>query len=237
MAIDDAQGPRNSDKHYLDVCQDYYKALWKKGINVNVIDETCSLDNYKAVIAPMTYMLRKDFASKVDNFVKNGGTYLSTFWSGIVDDTDLCFLGGFPGPLSEVLGIWDEEIECLDDNENIIVKGAAPVFDEHKLYTGSLLCSVVHAKNAKILATFKNDFIKNYPALTVNNYGNGKAYYVASRMDENFIYTLIEELLNNAGVKSEVKPLPYGVSCHTRYNDKHEYVFIENYSDNSVTVN
>ena len=29
-AIDDAQGPRNCDKHYLDVCQDYYKALWKR---------------------------------------------------------------------------------------------------------------------------------------------------------------------------------------------------------------
>ena len=32
-------------------------------------------------------------------FVKAGGTFVATYWSGVVDENDLCFLGGFPGPL------------------------------------------------------------------------------------------------------------------------------------------
>ncbi len=230
-AIDDAQGPRNCDKKYLEVVQDYYKALWKRGVNVDVIDETCSLDKYSIVIAPMTYMVRGDYTSKVASFVKNGGTYVSSFWSGIVNDTDLTFLGGFPGPLKEVLGIWDEEIECLEDDEKVRVEF------EGKDYEATHLCALIHPEdNTLVKATFKDDFFKGYPALTEHCYGEGKAYYVASRLEDSFIKKLIDRILLDKGIKSPIDNLPYAVSCHTRYNSQYEYLFIGNYSNETTTV-
>ena len=59
-----------------------YQAFRKLGINVDVIDETCSLDGYRVVAAPMVYLLREGWTEKVRNFVKNGGIFLLTYWSG-----------------------------------------------------------------------------------------------------------------------------------------------------------
>ena len=235
-AIDDAQGPRNENKKYLDVCLDYYKALWKLGINVDVIDETCSLDDYKLVIAPMTYMLRADFDKRVKEFVSKGGYYVSTFWSGIVDEHDLCFLGGFPGPLSEVLGIWDEEIECLKENETVKVRGDSLLFTKDEQYDASHLCALIHAKGAKVLANFDSDFFKGYPALTQNSYGKGEAYYVASRLDEKFIAKLVLSLVEKLGLERPILQLPKAVTCHSRYNDKATYLVVENYNSDAASV-
>lgn len=54
--------------------------------------------------------------------MKAGGTFITTYWSGIVDENDLVFLGGFPGPLRAVTGVWSEEIDALYDSEYNIVK-------------------------------------------------------------------------------------------------------------------
>ncbi len=42
---------------------------------------------------------------------------MTTYLSGMVDENDLCFLGGFPGPLRKVTRIWSEEIDCLYDDD------------------------------------------------------------------------------------------------------------------------
>lgn len=236
-AIDDAQGPRNCGKKYLEVCLDYYKALWKKGINVDVIDETCLLDKYKVVIAPMTYMIRGDYAKRVEEFVKNGGHYVSTFWSGIVDDTDLCFLGGFPGPLKDVLGIWDEEIECLGDDESVQIKSICDSTGFNRCFSATHLCALIHAKGAKVLAEYDSDFFKGMAAATVNTYGKGKAYYVATRPEESFIDALVSSILKENDIHGPFETLPFDVSCHTRHNDEFEYVFLGNYSTIEQTVN
>ena len=59
---------------------------------MDLIDETCSLDGYRVVAAPMVYLLREGWTEKVRTFVENGGIFLLTYWSGIVDETDLCYL-------------------------------------------------------------------------------------------------------------------------------------------------
>ena len=59
----------------------------------------------------MLYMVREGFAERAEAFVANGGHLVTTYWTGVVDETDLCHLGGF-GPLRKLLGIWAEEIEC-----------------------------------------------------------------------------------------------------------------------------
>ena len=44
---------------------------------------------------------------------ERAGTFLTTFFSGIVNETDLVTLGGYPGELRRLLGIWVEEIDAL----------------------------------------------------------------------------------------------------------------------------
>jgi len=117
-AMNDAQGPRRGDKGYLDACKHHYRAFWARGIPVDIIDMEQDFSGYKLLIAPMLYMIRPGVDERIAEFVKNGGTLVITYWSGIVNDSDLVFLGGWPGgKLREIQGIWAEEIDALYEGD------------------------------------------------------------------------------------------------------------------------
>ena len=59
------------------------------------------------------YMVKPGMATRIERFVEDGGTFVTTFFSGIVNENDLVTLGGYPGELRKVLGIWAEEIDAL----------------------------------------------------------------------------------------------------------------------------
>ena len=50
---------------------------------------------------------------KIRKFVSEGGTFVTTFLSGLVDEHDLVITGGYPGKLRDILGIWVEETDAL----------------------------------------------------------------------------------------------------------------------------
>ena len=123
--MNDAQGPRRGDKGYLDACKKHYRAFWQRGIPVDIIDMDQDLSRYKLVVAPMLYMLRPGVDARIAEFVRNGGCFVTTYWSGIVDENDLVILGGWPGgQLRQVLGLWAEEIDALypDDRNAIVIR-------------------------------------------------------------------------------------------------------------------
>jgi beta-galactosidase len=116
-ALDEAQGPSRDDKQYWDTCLDHYYAFWKRGIPVDVINMEQDLTGYSLVVAPMLYMVKPGVAERLSEWVEDGGRLVLTYWSGIVDENDLCFLGGSPGPLRKLCNVWAEEIDALDSGE------------------------------------------------------------------------------------------------------------------------
>jgi beta-galactosidase len=174
--------------------------------------------------------------------VEAGGTFVATYWSGIVDENDLCFLGGFPGPLREVLGIWAEEIDALyEGDRNGVVPVAGNALGLSGEYEARELCDLIHADSAsesvEILATYASDFYAGRPALTVNRYGQGKAYYIASRNEERFLDDFYGALSGELGLlRSLDVDLPSGVSAQLRTDGERAYVFLMNFSAYPVSV-
>lgn len=84
----------------------------------------------------------------------------TTYWTGIVNESDLCYLGGFPGPLRNLLGIWAEEIDCLNDGEFNLVQGlAGNQCGLQGPYQVRHLCELIHIESARALATYRDDFM------------------------------------------------------------------------------
>lgn len=234
-AIDDAQGPVREDKRYFETCIAHHRAFWKRGVPVDVIDMEQPLDSYKVVVAPMLYMVRPGVAERIAAFVEAGGTFVATYWSGIVDASDLCFLGGFPGPLRPVLGIWDEEIDALPpDQHNAIEIAAGGLAGRYRVRD---LCALIHAEGAEVLGTYAEDFYAGRPALTVNRFGAGRAYYIAARAEDDFHDAFYGQVLAEAGVKPVLDAnLPAGVTAQVRSDGARDWVFVMNFTDATQTV-
>ena len=182
-----------------------YYAFRKQGLNVDMIDMEQDLDGYKVVAAPMLYMFREGFEEKVRKYVENGGTFIMTYWSGIVDSTDLCFLEGTPHGLMDVMGLRSTEIDGLYDgeyNRGVPVRGNELCLT--KTYTCNHLCELVKTSTAQPLMTYETDFYAGMPALTVNLFGKGKAYHVCADFEQGFYDEVYRKIAKEAGVKLAV---------------------------------
>ncbi|WP_112289865.1 beta-galactosidase [Rahnella sp. AN3-3W3] len=237
-AMDDSLGPRNQGLEYENTVAGHYRALWAQGIAVDVINADCELSGYDLVIAPMLYMVRAGVGERITAFVQAGGRFVATYWSGIVNESDLCFLSGFPGPLRQVLGIWSEEIDSLTDDQHNSVSGVeGNALGLNGPYRASELCEVIHLEGAATLATYGDDFYAGTPAVTVNLFGKGQAYYLASRNDQTFhadFYTaLAQEMKLPRALEAT---LPEGMTAARRTDGESEFIFLQNYTAQSQTI-
>jgi beta-galactosidase len=238
-AVKDAQGPRNKGIHYEETVIQHYKAFWELGVPMDVANMDSEFSKYKLLVAPMLYMIKPGVGERIEQFVKDGGTFVATYWSGIVDEHDLCHLGGFPGPLRKTLGIWSEEIEGLYDHEMnglIFEQGndlrLTGVYDTHEL------CDLIHTEGAQVLAQYRDGFYAGRPALTVQSLGRGKAYYLATRAKDPFYEDFYGQIVKDLGIRRALESeLPLGVTAQVRTDGEHEYVFMLNFSGESQQVN
>jgi len=234
-ALEASRNPQNENKSYPATVLDFHAPFWKRGIAVDVIDQTADLSAYKLVVAPMLYMIRPGFTEKITTFVENGGTFVTTYSSGLVDENDLCFLGGFPGPLRKLLGIWVEETDALPDGftrQVEIVHSGKP-----QTYAARHWFDLIHLEGAECLGEYREDFYAGRPALTKNSYGKGQAYYIASRNEsrfqDNFLAQLADELALQRAWPAD---LPHGVSAIVREKSEKRFVFLLNFINRKADV-
>jgi beta-galactosidase len=233
------QGPRQSpgrgafDKEYLQTCQDHYRPFWKLGIPVDLVESVSAFDRYKLVVAPMLFMLKPGVADRLDAFVKGGGTLVLTYLSGIVNETELVLRGGWPGGgLRRMAGIWAEEIDSLypDAVQQIVPSGgnALGLAGNHPVRD---YCERVHPEGAAVLATYKTDFYAGMPALTVNNYGAGRVYYLAARPSgDSFLDAFTRGLASQLKLSRCLDvELPEGVTVQKRTGGGRTFYFLHNF--------
>lgn len=117
-ALEYTSGP-NVDLTYVEQIHQYYRYFYEQNISVDMIPVDADFTKYKVVIAPVLYMIKAGMQKALENFVQNGGTLLTTFMSGIVDQSDNVYLGGYPGPLRKLAGIWVEETDALAPEQTL----------------------------------------------------------------------------------------------------------------------
>ena len=149
----------------MPTCVSHYRQFWKADVPVDVINMDCNFSIYKLIIAPMLYMIRPGVAERIEQFVKNGGTFVTTCLSGIANENDLCFLGGFSGPLRKLPGIWAEETDILYDDEKTIIEAVEPnPAGLPGKYEAGLFCDIIHLslfKTGSIILTCSGNGLEN----------------------------------------------------------------------------
>jgi beta-galactosidase len=216
---------------YRDEVQNYYDGLHAANIAVDVVGVDADFDRYKVIFAPLLYMVKPGVDEKIRRFVKEGGTFVTTFFSGYVDEHDLVTIGGYPGRLRDILGVWVEESDALpEDRKNSFTW-------QGENHEAVVLCDLLHCEGAQMLAAYEDDFYAGMPALTKNTFGKGYAYYVATRSDASFYQKFIREVCKEQGVVPVCKT-PEGVEATLRVGAENKYLFLLNHAgeERSLTV-
>ncbi|MGG4032929.1 beta-galactosidase [Paenibacillus cisolokensis] len=233
-AIEHSSGPTDRLK-YLEQVQKYYDVFYRRNVQVDMIGTEAELGGYDLVIAPVLYMAKPGYAAKLEAYVAGGGAFVTTFFSGIVNENDLIVLGGYPGELRKLLGIWVEETDALfpgDANTIVMRQGTAGLAGT---YSCGLLCDLLHPEGAETEAVYGGDFYRGMPALTRNRFGKGEAWYIASDPEEAFLDAFFGRLIERKGIRPAAETAP-GVEAAVRVKDGRRYTFLLNHNDRPAAV-
>jgi len=233
-AVEYSSGP-SRDLKYLPQIHKYYGALWRAGIAVDFVSPDFDIGKYKVFIAPLAYLLQPGFAEKVEKFVQSGGTFVTTVYSGMVDENDRAVLGGYPGALRNVLGIWAEEYDAVPPDLKNEIGMASALGDLKGSYECGLLHGLIHTEGAEAVATFRKDFYAGMPAVTRNRLGKGAAWYIATDPETTFVEGLVAHICAEHGIEPVLAPID-GVEVTQRKNGDNTLTFLLNHNADPVKV-
>ena len=230
-ALKDAQGFGKESRRYPQTLQSHYKYFWDKNISVDVVTPQQDLSKYSLVVAPMMYMMTEETMDRFRDYVKNGGVLVGSYLSGLVNETDLTYLGGWPKTLQETYGIDAKEIDTLYPKDKNSIKFGNESFEVVDY------CTIIEAKEAEVLAKYEEDFYKNTPAITKNNLEKGKAYFIGARTNQEFLSKFYDEIVKDLHI-NEVEDFisEGGISIQIRENKDAKYYFVMNFTEEEKNI-
>ena len=213
------------DVQHRKTIESFYAALWQRNVTVDFAHPESDLSEYSVVLAPASYLLTDSAARRIRDFVAGGGTFLASYFSGVVDTNDTVPIGAYPGQLRDVLGLTIEEFLPLRTGESVRLSDGT---------SGSLWADAIVPASAQTIAEYSTGPAEGSPAITRNTLGAGAAWYLSTDLDETSLGSLLEKVLDEAGVG--YFPAGSGVETVTRHGDSADYRFLINHSADEVEV-
>ena len=217
--------PGNRSLSYAAQLMAWYESVASANVGTDLVRLENDLSKYKAVFAPVQYVVNEKQAESVRNYVKNGGTFITGFRLGVKDENSRIVDMPLPGLLRDVMGVTVKDYAPIY-GEKVGVKFSAEV-------TGAdgecaLWADLLTPQTAKVVATYTGAYEGN-AAITVNSLGKGKAVYVGADLDAMSLARVLRTMLAMSGSKSEIEA-PRGVEVTRRRAGGKEWVFLLNHT-------
>jgi beta-galactosidase len=230
-ALNDAQGYGLETKRYPQTLVQHYRAFWEKDIPVDVITKEQDFSNYKLLIIPMLYLVSEETITRLKAFVAGGGTLVTTYLSGIVNEHDLTYTGGWHKDLHDIFGINPVETDTYYPSDRNAVTY------RNQSYELKDYATIIKVGKAKVEASYEDDFYAGTPAVTSHEYQGGKAYYIGGRLEDQFQRDFYQELINDLSLEPAFKVNHgLGVSVQVRQSVQSDYVFVMNFTEEKQPI-
>ena len=187
--------------HHVDEPLAWFRALADQGVTADVVPVRGAWDDYEMVVLPSVYLLSEETTRRVRDYVVGGGRLVVTYYTGISDEKDHVWLGGYPGSIRDVVGVRVEEFMPMGDN-------FTGVPDRLGLSNGAVahdIADVIGSVDgtATVLETFKDDpwtGMDGAPAIVAHTFGEGRSVYVGARLGRDGIALSLPEILDSLGM-------------------------------------
>ncbi|WP_172386336.1 beta-galactosidase [Streptomyces sp. MNP-20] len=215
-------GAHPSEVDYLQGALAYHRPLYDASVACDVVPVDGDLTGYRLLLVPHLYSVSRAAAARLVAYVEGGGTLVMSYFSGITDEHDRVYLGGYPGPFREVLGLTVEEFAPRADGgwaEALRLEGAEAVPG----FGGADGTDGGEGGEG--------------PAVTRHAYGRGTAWYVACDPGPEALRALLDRVRAECGVRPVAAGLPAGVQVRARVTAAGERLRVRlDYRDGAVAV-
>ena len=187
--------------HHVDEPLAWFRALVDQGVTADVVPVRGAWDGYEMVVLPSVYLLSEETTRRVRDYVVGGGRLVVTYYTGISDEKDHVWLGGYPGSIRDVVGVRVEEFMPMGND-------FTGVPDHLDLSNGAVAHDIADVigsvdESATVLATFKDDpwtGMDGVPAIVANTFGEGRSVYVGARLGREGLALSLPEILESLGM-------------------------------------
>jgi beta-galactosidase len=228
-ALESESKPTSFD--YAEILTHVYGALWDLNVPMDIVHPDHTLDGYDVVIAPALYQLTRVQAEQLRRFVDRGGLLVMSYFSGVVDERDQVWLGGYPALLQDVLGLAVEEWQPLAPGATNTLRVAG----EHEAIPCTRFCELLDLRGATPVATYGHDFFAGRAAITRHRFGKGEACYLSTQPERTWLARFFESLLRPRGIVAPITAGP-GIELAVRSGETAEYLFVINHEAKPVAA-
>jgi beta-galactosidase len=230
------QQPNQPNKYFSlrEHIQLIYNALHDRNILVDFARPSEDISQYKIVFAPSLHLLAPAEADRLKLYVQNGGTLVSTFNTGLVDQHHIAPDTGFPGDMTDLFGLEVLEFDPIPPGEenHLTFKGAFPT---SHLHPAKLWCDIIEPKDCQVLAVYSKGFYASRPAMTMNNFGLGKAIYIGTMSHQHFYHDFTGWLRQMCNLHPLLK-VPENVEVCLRQKEGVRVYFLLNHQNSPVRI-
>ncbi len=212
----------------------FYNALHDRNIPVDFARPTEDLSKYKLVFAPSLQLLAGGEADLLKLYVHNGGTLVGTFNTGLVDEHHIAPDTGFPHDLTDLFGLEVLEFDALPPGQenHLTFKGTFPATH---LHPAQVWCDIIEPQGCQVVATYAEDFYSGRPAMTINEFGDGKAIYLGTMSHQHFYYDLVVWLRQMCNLHPLIK-VPDTIEVSLRQKEDRKIFFLLNHQNSPVRI-
>lgn len=169
------------------ICLDWYSALARHGVDVDIISQNTDPDGYRLVICPDLLIADAGFVARLK---ASGAKVLFGPRSGSKTNDMHIPEGLPPGPLRALLAMKVTRVESLPS-----AKGEPVLFGNRSFDSGTWRESIETSE--PVLATFAGTYRTGAPAFI----GNEKARYLATLPSQDLLFSILRDSLDWAGVE------------------------------------
>jgi beta-galactosidase len=225
--------PGNAKLDYFGHFEKYFSPLYRRGIGADFVNHRTDLTAYPLVVAPTLHLVSDELAATLTEYVKHGGTLVTTYRSGVKTVDNQVTDRPLPGPLAGLFGCTVEEYQNLEQMPGVEVT----LGDElgGGIALSSVFNDVLTLDTARALGHYAGSHYSARPAIAINSLGKGTAIYVGFESEQGFYDTFVPWVLSRAGLPLP-DLLPDSVEHTVRQTDTHRVHFWLNYADTERTV-